>query len=316
MNEKRYNDLYRFLMRRYGQRVEKICLDGGFTCPNRDGTCGRGGCSFCGDAGSGEFSGHGDVAASVRAFFEAHDAEEKPKADRFIAYFQSFSGTYAPLEELRQKYDAATADSRVIVLSVGTRPDCVPPAVVDLLKSYKDRLDVWVELGLQTADDETARRFNRGYETCVFADAAKRLADAGIDVIAHIMVGLPGEGHVHIARTVDFLNAQPISGIKIHSLYVMRGTALERDYRAGLYEPITEETYLAELSYIIAHLRPDIVVHRVTGDCPHRLHVAPEWSQHKRPVLTAIARRLEADGVTEGCLYTERKEDDGTCIPV
>lgn len=305
MNQKRFNDLYRYLLATYGERLDKICLDGGFTCPNRDGTVGTGGCTFCGSEGAGEFCSHGDIRKAVRAFLEEHDMEEKPKSNRFIVYFQSFTGTYAPLEELKEKYDAALCDSRIQVLSVGTRPDCVGDDVIKLLTGYLPQCDVWVELGFQTANDGTARAFNRGYDTSVFADAVLRLHAAGIKVIAHMMIGLPGESHEDVANTVAYLNRLPIDGVKIHSLYVMKQTKLEEMYLAGDYEPLTMDGYLTELVWCLRHLRPDIVIHRVTGDCARRVNVAPLWAERKRLVLTALNRRMAEENAWQGDRYKE-----------
>lgn len=302
-NQKNFNDLNRYLIRRYGSRVDKICLDGGFSCPNRDGTVAYGGCIFCGSEGAGEFNEHGDVENQVRHFLRDHDEDENPKSNLFIAYFQSFSGTYAPTAVLKQRYDAALCDPRIVCLAVGTRPDCISRETVALLASYRGVRDVWVELGLQTSSDETAHRINRGYPSSVFAGTAKQLHEAGIDVIAHIIVGLPGEDHEDIAHTVEFLNTLPISGIKIHSLYVMEGTALGEDYKNGLYTPITMETYIDEVIWILEHLRPDIVIHRLTGDCPRRLHLAPAWALRKRRVLGTIETRMRRENRHQGSLF-------------
>jgi len=302
-NRKNFNDLNRYLIRRFGSRVEKICLDGGFSCPNRDGTVGYGGCTFCGSEGAGEFNEHGNVDCQVRHFLDAHDKEQSPRADLFIAYFQSFSGTYAPTDILKQRYDAALCDPRIVCLAVGTRPDCISDETVKLLSSYRSQRDVWVELGLQSASDETARRINRGYPSSVFAAATKQLAKADISVIAHVIVGLPGETHEDVVRTVEFLNALPIAGIKIHSLYVMEGTALGEDYKNGLFTPITMETYIDEVIWMLEHLRPDIVIHRLTGDCPRRLHLAPDWGLRKRRILGTIETRMRREDRHQGSLF-------------
>ncbi len=303
LRPKNFNDLNRHLIEKYGERVEKICIDGGFTCPNRDGRCGIGGCTFCGNEGAGEFNEHGDIADQVRHALVSLRNNPKSKANRFIAYFQSFTGTYAPADILRKKYEEALCDERIIILSVGTRPDCLPEKTVSLLSSFRSQVDVWVELGLQTADDETAKRINRCYPTKVFEDAVRRLDASGLEVIVHMIIGLPGENHTHLERTVSLINSLPVSGVKIHSLYVMKGTRLGDEYLRGDFCPISFETYMEELLWTLEHLRPDIVIHRVTGDCPRKLFLAPEWALSKRHVLNTLINRMWLDNRHQGDLY-------------
>jgi radical SAM protein (TIGR01212 family) len=313
---KRYNTLSAYLKRIYGEKVVKLCIDGGFTCPNRDGRAGVGGCIFCGEHGAGEnipvsgniLSGENPIPAEsvtkqARAFLD--DPGAHPGANKFIAYFQSFSNTYAPVPILKERYDAALLDSRVAVLSVGTRPDCIDEETAALLASYKDRCDIWVELGLQTVSDITAAQINRGYPTARFTEAVDLLRRYGLEVIAHMIIGLPSETRDDVRKTVAFLNRHDLSGVKIHSLYVMEGTLLAELYRSGAYTPLTEEEYVQCAADAIARLSPSFVIHRVTGDCRRALLVAPAWNVHKIRVIRKIDRLLTANNWRQGCLLGE-----------
>lgn len=294
-----YNNLASYLKTKYGTRVSKICIDGGFGCPNRDGTCGIGGCIYCGERGAGEHIGQGmDIS---RQAYEALERDKKSGA--FIAYFQNFTNTYAPLEVLKERYDAALVSERIVALAIGTRPDCITDEIAELIASYKDRVDVWVELGLQSASDKTAKVINRGYPTEVYRNAASILKSHGIPFVAHMIIGLPGEGEDEVDATVDLIN-EDAWGVKIHSIYVMEGTELARMYRAGEYAPLSLEEYVRLAARSIARLRPDMIVHRITGDCPDGLLVAPEWNKDKNKIIESIRERLDAEGVRQGSLYT------------
>ena len=309
---KRYRTLGEYLKEKYGEKAAKICIDGSFTCPNRDGRAGVGGCIFCGSRGSGDFTagellrgGRTETAASVsdqvRAFLE--HPETHPGVRKFIAYFQSFSNTYAPVSVLRERYDAALADEKVAVLAVGTRPDCIDGEIAALLASYKERCDVWVELGLQTSSDATARLINRGYETARFTEAVRLLRRYGLEVVAHMIIGLPDETEEDVRDTVAFLNGHDLMGVKLHSLYVTEGTRLAELYMSGAYSPLTETEYVRRAADAIARLDPAFVIHRITGDCSRELLVAPEWNVHKIRVVRQIDALLEKNGWHQGCLY-------------
>ena len=293
-----YNNLSPYLKKRYGGRVSKICIDGGFGCPNRDGTCGFGGCIYCGERGAGE---HIDPTLSIRRQVEEALARDK-RSDRFIAYFQNFTNTYAPVDVLRERYDSALISERICALAIGTRPDCITEEIAALIATYKERVDVWVELGLQTASDETARVINRGYKTEVYRRAAEMLTAHGIPFVAHMIIGLPGESEREIDATVDLINERAW-GVKIHSIYVMEGTELARMYRDGEYVPPTLETYVTLAARSIARLRPDMIVHRITGDCPDGMLVAPEWNADKNKMIALIQKRLESSGLSQGDLF-------------
>lgn len=301
---KRYNTLSDYLRNTYGEKVMKICVDGGFTCPNRDGRAGYGGCIFCGERGAGEhISGSQSISGQVKSYFKAR--ENKLKSNKFIVYFQNFTNTYESVHILKERYDAALIDNRIIILSVGTRPDCLDNDVAELLASYKDRYDVWVELGLQTADDHTAALINRGYHSERFTKAVEILNRYGIDVIAHIIIGLPSETLDHIKRTVDFLNTHRLKGIKIHSLYVMKGTKLADMYNKGLFKPITEKEYVDWTVYAITHLSPGLIIHRLTGDCPPGLLLAPEWNADKSRIIQSISKALDENNWYQGIFWRE-----------
>ena len=296
-----YNNLSPYLKAKYGGRVSKICIDGGFGCPNRDGTCGEGGCIYCGERGAGE---HIDPTLSIRQQVEEHLARDV-RSDALIAYFQNFTNTYAPIDVLKERYDSALISDRIKALSIGTRPDCISDGVAELLASYKDRVDVWVELGLQTSSDKIAKTINRGYPTDVYRRAVSILKSHGIPFVTHMIIGLPGDSEADIDATVDLIN-EDAWGVKIHSIYVMDGTRLADMYRAGEYTPPNMDEYVALAARSIARLRPDMIVHRVTGDCPDGLLVAPEWNREKNKVIELIRARLESSGLRQGSLYRKQ----------
>ena len=296
-----YNNLSSYLKAKYGGKVSKICVDGGFGCPNRDGTCGTGGCIYCGERGAGE---HIDPSVSIREQALAVLERDK-RSSSFIAYFQNFTNTYAPVEVLKERYDSALISDRIVALAIGTRPDCIDEEIAELIASYKDRVDVWVELGLQTASDKTAEIINRGYKTEVYERAISILNSHGIPVVTHMIIGLPGEDGEDIDTTVDLIN-ENTWGVKIHSIYVMEGTALAGMYRDGGYTPPTFEEYISLAARSIARLRPDVIVHRITGDCPDGLLVAPEWNKDKNKIIEGIRRKLVEDNLVQGSLYSTK----------
>ena len=293
-----YNYFSRYLKEKYGARVGKICIDGGFGCPNRDGTAGVGGCIYCGERGAGE---HIDSAKSIALQVEEALARDS-RTERFIAYFQNFTNTYAPVPVLKERYDSALISDKICALAIGTRPDCITEEIAALIASYKDRVDVWVELGLQTASDVTARVINRGYVTEVYRCAVAILKAHGIPVVTHMIIGLPGEGEGDIDATVDLINEESW-GVKIHSIYVMEGTELAGMYRRGEYVPPTLEEYVRLCARSLARLRGDIIVHRITGDCPKDMLVAPDWNSDKDKMINLVRKKLESDGLRQGALY-------------
>ena len=308
MEEKeRYKHLNKYLKEKFGERTLKICIDGGFTCPNRDGTISTKGCIFCSEKGSGELirCGSGNsivekIKNQVENYFGSYRSE---RANKFIAYFQNFTNTYDSLDMLKSKYNAALIDDRIVGLEVATRPDCINEDIVNLLKYYKDKYYVCVELGLQTSNNNTGILINRGYSSCLFTSAVKLLNDAGIDVVAHIMIGLPGETFDDLKNTVDFINSHNIQGLKIHSTYVIKNTVLADMYFDGRYEPISLEYYLESLTYVVTHISPDVVIHRISGDAPKDLLIAPDWNLHKKWVLNGFDKILREQNLWQGKYY-------------
>ena len=294
-----YNNLSGYLKEKYMGKIGKICIDGGFSCPNRDGRCGTGGCIFCGERGAGE---HIDPTLTIREQVEKGLATGGK--DGYIAYFQNFTNTYAPVDELKKRYDAALISDKIKVLAIGTRPDCINTEVVELLAEYATRVDVWVELGLQSASDKTAELINRGYNSDVYIEAARLLNERKIPFVTHMIIGLPGEGEAEVDKTVDLINSSGSFGVKIHSLYISEGTRLAKLYREGSFTPITLAQYVSLASRSIARLSPDVIVHRLTGDCPKGLLVAPEWISDKNKVLSEIRSCLERSGHRQGSLYS------------
>lgn len=299
-NLKRYNRLTEYLKEKFGERVLKICIDGGFTCPNRDGKCGYGGCIFCGERGAGEHLEQIDISNQVKNFLSSYRSE---RANKFICYFQNYTSTYDTIENLRRKYDSALIDSRIVALAIATRPDCINEDIVKLLSKYSSKYYVWVELGLQTANDNTAKTINRGYSSSDFTKAVELLNKYNIDVVTHIMVGLPGESNADIENTVRFINNHNIQGLKIHSTYIIKNTILEKMYLDGLYSPITYENYMENLVYILTHISKNIVIHRISGDAPKDLLVAPEWSLHKKKILNGIDKILKEENLYQGIYF-------------
>lgn len=286
----KYKTFHQACLEKFGCKVYKLSLDGGFTCPNRDGTVGTGGCVFCSAYGGGEFAE--GLGASVAEQLERAKARvaAKNKGGRYMAYFQSFTGTYAPVERLRQLYRDAVAPEDVVALSVGTRPDCVSDDVVALLKEIGK--PVTVELGLQTIHPESVRYIRRGYENGVYLDAVRRLKNAGIEVVTHIILGLPGETAEDAAETTRFAVNAGTDGVKFHLLHVLKNTDLERDYLEGKFRCLELEEYARWLKECIAQLPPNIVVHRITGDGAKRDLVAPLWSADKKRVLNYLHKAL------------------------
>ena len=223
--------------------------------------------------------------------------------DLFIAYFQNFTNTYAPVDVLKERYDSALIDSRIKILSIGTRPDCINEEVARLLSKYNEIYEVWVELGLQTANDKTAALINRGYKREVFESAVKLLTDYKIKVIAHLMIGLPEETVDDAIESARFLSCFDIFGVKIHSLYVMENTRLADMYRSGKFTPISLSEYANSASEVLARLSPSVVVHRITGDCPRDMLVAPEWNKNKTEIIEAVNSAMKEKGYTQGILF-------------
>ena len=282
------NDYYRRL---FGCKVYKLSIDAGFSCPNRDGTIGYGGCIFCSAAGSGDFAAGG---CSIRAQLEdaKKRVEAKNKGGKYIAYFQSFTNTHGPVEKLRQLYEEAIGPEEVLGLAIGTRPDCLGDEVVELLKVIHRRKYVSVELGLQTVHKPSIDYIRRGYENEVYFDAVRRLKAAGIEVVTHIILGLPGETPEMAAETTRQAVAAGTDGVKFHLLHVLRGTDLATDYAAGKFSCLELEEYAHWLRLCLGEVPPSVVVHRITGDGAKKDLIAPLWSGDKKRVLNYLNQNL------------------------
>ena len=297
----RYKHLNNYLKQKFGERTLKICIDGGFTCPNRDGSKGIGGCIFCSEKGSGDHIKIADsITMQVQNYFKSYKAE---RANKFIAYFQNFTNTYDTLENLKEKYDSALIDNRIIGLAVATRPDCINEDIVKLLKSYANKYYVCVELGFQTSNDRTAKLINRCYTNNEFTKAIKLLNLYNIDVVTHIMVGLPNETLEDIKNTVKFINNHNIQGLKIHSCYIVKNTKLAQLYNAGKYTPLSLEEYISSCAYILTHINANVIIHRISGDAPKDLLVAPYWNSHKKWIMNGLNKYMKDNDLYQGMYY-------------
>ncbi len=276
---------------KFGCKVYKLSLDGGFSCPNRDGTVGHGGCIFC--TGSGEFAEGGLEPISMQLERAKQRVRSKNKYGKYIAYFQAFTNTYAPVETLRSLYTSALEPEEIVGLSIGTRPDCLGDDVVALLAELNAWKPVYVELGLQTIHEETARYIRRGYPAQVYYDGAKRLKAAGIEVVTHIILGLPGENREQMMETTRAAVRAGSDGIKFHLLHVLRGTDLEKEYAQGQFSCLSLEEYGSILQDCIALLPENTVVHRITGDGAKKDLIAPLWSGDKKRVLNYLHKVLQ-----------------------
>ena len=285
-----YYSFNRYLRERFDCKVYKICINGGFTCPNRDGTLGTRGCIFCSEGGSGDFAE--DARLSITQQIEAgkRRVAKKVKSGKYIAYFQAFTNTYAPVEVLRRKFEEAVRHPDIVMLSIATRPDCLPNDVIELLCEINEKKPVSVELGLQTIHKKSADYIRRGYELSCFDDAVKRLKAAGLDIVCHIILGLPGESRSDMLESVDYACKSGINGIKLQLLHILRGTDLEKDYEAGRFEALSLEEYLEIIKSCVEIIPDGVVIHRLTGDGAKKDLIAPLWSADKKRVLNAIAR--------------------------
>ena len=298
--DKPYRSLNEYYREIFGRKTAKISLDGGFTCPNRDGTCGDRGCLFCSAGGSGDFAEN--AALSITEQVESGKAQtcDKWKDPAYVAYFQAFTNTYASVEELRRKYEEALSCEGVEGISIATRSDCLPDDVLELLSELNQKTKLWVELGLQTSDEDSARFIRRGYPLSVFEKAVHDLAERDIPVIVHVILGLPNETRETVLETIDCINHLPVQGIKLQLLHVLSDSDLAEIYENGDYTPLTKEEYISLVGDCIAHLREDIVIHRLTGDGDKNTLLAPLWSLRKRDVLNSLHKYLKDNNIRQG----------------
>ncbi len=300
MNENRYNSLNAYLRNEYGEKIYKLALVGGTSCPNRDGTKGYGGCIFCGE-GSASFAARSIDEAIARL-------KNKNTGNRYIAYFQSYTSTYKITSELKERFLEAARDARVAIVSIATRPDCLDEATLEMLRELKRIKPVWVELGLQTSHGETAELINRGYPLQVFEEAVKKLNALGAEIIVHLILGLPGESQEDIIETVRYINSQNIQGVKFQLLHILEHTRMAQMYREGQLRwpqtgnryPLSLNEYADLVCKCLDNLRSDITVHRLTGDGIKRDLIEPKWSGDKKKVLNTITRRMEELNVMQG----------------
>ena len=299
-NTKRYYDLKSFWLNRFGCRVYKLPIDAGFTCPNRDGTVSTGGCIYCDGRGS-QLRQIGPLPSVAEQICRGKEYYRKNRnAGKFIAYFQTFTNTYAPIDKLKELYDEALGKEDVIGLSVGTRPDCLSSGVIDLLRGYATKSHVWLELGLQSTHDKTLRLINRGHSAAAFFDALSRLSGCNIHICVHVIVGLPGETREDILETARAIAALPINGIKIHALLALRGTVLGELYEKGEITVFSREDYVRTICDILEILPPEMVIQRLTADGYRDIFLGPKWAANKMEVLNAIDKELERRNTYQG----------------
>lgn len=287
-----YNPLNGYLRKRFGCKVYKISLDAGFTCPNRDGKIGTKGCIFCSQGGSGDFAGNRNDSIAKQLLYGKQLIKKKlpDETVKYIAYFQAFTNTYAPVEVLEERFTSAISDPEVVCLSIATRPDCLPEDVLALLERLNKIKPVWVELGLQTIHEKTAEYIRRGYSLSVFDEAVSNLKARGIEVITHVIIGLPGENLEMMKETVKYVADSGVKGIKLQLLHVLKNTDLYEDYKQEKFRTMELEEYVETLRELVLLLPEDMVVHRLTGDGDKKILTAPMWSTDKKKVLNTIGK--------------------------
>lgn len=304
-NGKPYYSFDYMLKERFSEKVYKVALNGGMTCPNRDGTLGSRGCIFCSAGGSGDFAGDKQDSITTQIEKQAARLRMKRNASSFVAYFQAYTNTYAPVEYLRSIFTEAISHPDIVALSIGTRPDCLGKDVLNLLEELNQQKPVWVELGLQTIHEKTASYIRRGYPLSCFDEAVQQLRNRNLDVIVHTILGLPGETKEDILETINYLNHTDIQGIKLQLLHVLKNTDLAKDYLDGKFSAYEMNEYIDLVIDCLEHLSPKIVIHRLTGDGPKDLLIAPTWSSAKKTVLNTLHHECKIRGAYQGKQYKE-----------
>lgn len=287
-----YLSFNKYLKDKFGQKVYKISLDGGFTCPNRDGKIDTRGCIFCSKGGSGDFAQNRDLSISEQIESGKKRVEKKIKSGKYIAYFQAFTNTYAPVEILRAKYSEAINHPDIVALSIATRPDCLGDDVIELLDEMNKIKPVFVELGLQTIHSDSAKYIRRGYSLEVYNEAVKKLKNIGVNIVVHIILGLPNESEEDMLESVKYVCQSQIDGIKLQLLHIIAGTDLAKDYEKGLFKTLEFDEYVELIAKCVAIIPKNIVIHRLTGDGAKKDLIAPLWSADKKRVLNAINKAL------------------------
>ncbi|MRH44798.1 TIGR01212 family radical SAM protein [Aquibacillus halophilus] len=303
-DKKRYHSWNYHLKSTFGHKVFKVALDGGFDCPNRDGTVAHGGCTFCSAAGSGDFAGSRSDDLKTQ-FNEIKDKmHHKWKNGKYMAYFQAYTNTHAPVEELRAKYESVLKLDGVVGISIATRPDCLPDDVVDYLAELNSRTYLWVELGLQTIHQQTSDLINRAHNMDCYLDGVAKLRKHNIRVCTHIINGLPGENFEMMMETVNAVSKMEVQGIKIHLLHLLKGTPMVKQYEKGLLQFLSKEEYIKLVVDQLERLPKEMIIHRITGDGPPELLIGPMWSMNKWQVLNEIDKELERRNSWQGKLFT------------
>jgi len=298
---KRYYSFNQFLRERFGERVYKISIDAGFACPNRDGTRGVGGCIYCNNQGFSPNTRKPPIPVREQVVSGAEYLSRRYKARKFIAYFQAYTNTYAPVEKLKELYDEALEHPTVVGLSIGTRPDCVPDPILDLLAGYAGKYHVWLELGLQSCHDRTLRIINRGHTVAEFTDAVQRAQRRqNLFICAHVILGLPGESRTEMLASAYFLSDSGVQGVKIHLMHILKDTPAEETYRQGKLKVFTMDEYVNLVCDYIERLDPAIVIQRLTADAPPDILVAPQWANRKKETIARIEKELTRRGTWQG----------------
>lgn len=287
-----YLSFNKYLKDKFGQKVYKISLGGGFTCPNRDGKIDTRGCIFCSKGGSGDFAQNRDLSITEQIESGKKIVEKKIKSGKYIAYFQAFTNTYAPVEILRAKYSEAINHPDIVALSIATRPDCLGDDVIELLDEMNKIKPVFVELGLQTIHSDSAKYIRRGYSLEVYNEAVKKLKNIGVNIVVHIILGLPNESEEDMLESVKYVCQSQIDGIKLQLLHIIAGTDLAKDYEKGLFKTLEFDEYVELIAKCVAIIPKNIVIHRLTGDGAKKDLIAPLWSADKKRVLNAINKAL------------------------
>ena len=302
--EKSFNNIDYYLKEKFGEKIFKVSLDGGFTCPNRDGTLSYKGCIFCSESGSGEFAGNRKNSITNQ-INEQIKFLEKGVDKKYIAYFQNFTGTYGNIDYLRTIYEEAIKHPNIVGIAIATRADCLSEEVLGLLSKFNEKTHLWIEIGLQTINDKTAEIINRGYKTEIFTEKMKELNKRNIKVVTHVIIGLPNENKNDVFSTIDYINEQKTWGIKLHLLYILKNTGLFEYYKSNPFEIMKKEEYISLVTEIISRLDKKIVIHRLTGDAPWKDLYEPKWSTDKRGILNGINKFLKEKKIYQG---KERRE--------
>lgn len=298
-----YYSLNNYIQDSFGEKLYKLSLNGGMTCPNRDGTLGTGGCIFCSEGGSGEFSQSAKIPIDQQIELAKKRVSAKFNGNKYIAYFQAFTNTYAPVKYLKELFEPVIERDDIAVLSIATRPDCLQDGVLELIAELNQKKPVWIELGFQTSNEKTAEYIRRGYKNESFEEAVKNLNKIGVHIVAHIILGLPNETSEDMLKTVDYVAHSGVQGIKIQLLHILKNTELFKRFEQGTFEALSMEKYIALLGECIEHLPKSMVVHRITGDGPKSLLVAPLWSADKKKVLNTISFEFRKNNITQGAKF-------------